>query len=465
MRQVPHLAVATLALVFSNTANAQCGCDYRRPDWNWLRTSSDARGYSIRVTGPEEIRRVLGYSGSERGFLAEGKIPPYRLGLLEPVGSLAEAAGSTVFFWGGSTPVTPLPLAGVWRGADPLPASAHSRRPLVLRCSSLSPASGSLADLTDWKTWRSRCSPTRSMRRLSHCGAKPRSAMSNVRSSPTFLCAITVGRQRSSEWAPTGCRMSRGQSSFRSLVVPSRIRVTDMTSRCGHSSCMLRRARAGLRFDASGAAVWVVRSSLGSRKTSTVTEFGTTSSRTRRTATCRTSWSPARMETIAEVFTSALAVEKNPAGPMRFAVSSMWRRQEGTNQVFRVSPESHEAIRVAAPAGAASRGRPDGAGPRRDPASVGASLVEALGGPERVRIYVLPGGSAPLIEGAEYIQSHGSEVWNWYVNRNPQRMFDASTDGLPLRVLFRYASPKYIERRERERGAKLEDATTPDVPR
>ena len=169
--------------------------------------------------------------------------------------------------------------------------------------------------------------------------------------------------------------------------------------------------------------------------------------------------------TIAEVFTSALAVEKNPAEAMRFSVYSMWRRQEGTNQVYRVSPESHEAVRVAAPTGATSQGRPNGAGPRRAPASVGASLVEALGGPERVRIYVLPGGSAPLIEGAEYIQSHGSEVWNWYVNRNPQRIFDASTEGLPLRVLFRYASPGYIERRERERRGKPEDVRTPDVPR
>jgi hypothetical protein len=438
-------------------AAADQGCGYRL-GYRWFDAGSDGQGYFVRFGDPAYIRKVLGMGNSlEQSYGAANKLPPNRQTLIFPASYLADAAGDAVFFIGRVGTRVPMPLDGVWRDTDPLSCLRSLAQAAGLEVAvpkpgywllgtreMLEPAAVEVFAYSIDITLQP-LQPEAAVAELEHAllatlpvrDVGPRALLGLgyywIPGEPdTLLVVATHGANTNpSEGDELG-------------VLAYKVRVHRDGGRVkveclwGPAMGVSGQPLPGIQEDFNGDGVQdFVFPEAGDRDRPDVIVSGADGS------------------TLAEVSGGSIAVQKGATGAKLFAVDWLWGKPkpEGHAQLCQYSAETKK-IEAAPPEVTAQAAGAAGAGGFKrhsdEPVDV---LAEALGRPEAVRVYVLPGFETRGVKGAEYVRVHSSSVWGWFVNHNVKRTMDnPPPEGLAVHVLLRYLSPTYLKEREKERA-------------
>lgn len=460
-----RLHVAILAFVVIRvTVAAGTGCEQRGSQW--LLTEKDARGYSIRFANPPDARKQLNWGGvSDRAYAAANQLPPGRASILPPAEFLSDHAGATAFFVGHLSTRVPIPLDGVWRGADPLSclrsfAQAAGLEVVVpqpdlwvIGPPELAQSSGLLVfaysmDITLQPLQSETTVGDLERALLSHLPVReiPHPAQRDdgtlelssaliglgyyaVPGEPdTYLIVATKG---------TFTNPSYGFELLSTVAFKVRVqrRAGQLTVDCLWSRGVTGPLVAGVQEDLNGDGVQdFYFQEAGDSDQPDLIVAGSDGS------------------VIAKVSGETLAVEKRAAGPKRFSVKALWE-QEGKARVYRFNPETKELAAVGPKTAAASTGGDNKMASVQPVDWPGEAMVAEVGSPEAVRVYCLPGFRAPHTPGTEFIKVHSSSVWGWFLNKNPKQAIEQIPPDLAMHVVFRYLSPGYLKEREKERAA------------
>lgn len=457
MKRIAGVCVALVltAVPVLAYAGADQGCGYRQ-GYRWFESGSDGQGYSVRFADPAHIRKVLGWGNSaERAYAVANQLPPGRETLIFPASYLADAAGASVLFVGAVGTRVPMPIDGVWRSADPL---------VCLR--SLAQAAGLEVAVPEPGYWL-----------VGEPGTLERAAVEVFAYSidttlqplqpeervvdleRALLNALPVQDMGAKALVGIGYYWVPGEADTLLVVVTHGANTNPSNGdRLEIGAYKVRVHRGGERVEVE--CLWGPARGVAGQLLPAIQEdfngdgvqdfyFQEAGDRDEPDVII----SGADGSTLAEVCGGSLAVEKDPARAKLMAIGWLWGKPplRGQGELCQYSAETKK-IGVALPERTArSAGIAAGEGFRRhsdEPVDV---LAEALGRPEAVRVYALPGFETRGVQGAEYVKVHSSSVWGWFVDHNVERtMNNPPPEGLAVHVLLRYLSPGYLKERDKE---------------
>ena len=464
------VACAVASLVPSLYAQRPA-CDYRGPEPSLFMDGRDAQGYFVRLSDSEDTRAQIAHRPDFRASVAKGLLPPGQ-NYWPQADDLARAAGVMAFCVGpasgrhGDWPAqnaAPLPLDGIWRGADPLsclrsfaqaaglevivpqpglwlvgPEVLVRQAALLVVAYSMDPTpqlvrnESAVRDLElaflarlpihqflppfqrHDKTWD--LSPALITLGYYTVPGEP----------DTYLVQVTQG---------TFTNPSAGPEQLTTLAAKLHVRreAGKLTVDCLWTKSPNGPLVAGVQedLDGDGFQDFYFQEAADSDQPDLIV-------------------SGADGSLTASVTGETLAVEKNIAGPKRFSVKSLWA-QPGKARVYRFNAGTKE-LEVVEPRGASASAVSDvQSGPVRSFDWPAQAMAAELGSLDRMRVYCLPGFLAPHTPGMDLVRLHSSPVWGWFLNRNPREAIEQIPANLAMHVVYKYLSPGYLKERETEK--------------
>jgi hypothetical protein len=460
VRQLRAIWVALVIGLSGVTALAAAdqGCGYRQ-GYRWFESGNDVQGYFVRFGDPAYIRKVLGMGNSlEQSYGAGSQLPPGRETLIFPASYLADAAGAAVFFLGRAGTRAPMPLDGVWRGTDPLSCLRSLAQAAGLEVAVPKPGYWLLG--TKEKLEPAAVEVFAYSIDITIQPLQPEGAVADLEHA--LLAALPVQEVGPRALIGLGYYWVPGEPDTL-LVVATHGANTNPSDgdELGVSAYKVRVHRDGGRVKVD--CLWAHRMDLSGQPLPGIQEdfngdgvqdfvFPEAGDRDRPDVIV----SGADGSTLAEVSAGSIAVQKGTNGAKLFAVDWLWGKPkpDGHAQLCKYSAETKKMIEAApAEVTAQAAGAAGAGGFKRhsdEPVDV---LAEALGRPEAVRVYVLPGFETRGVKGAEYVRVHSSSVWGWFLNKNPKQAIEQIPPQLAMHVVFRYLSPGYVQERQKEKTA------------
>jgi hypothetical protein len=444
--------VAFLAMRVVAFAGTECGGTWYYP---YLLAEKDPQGYSIRFADPAKVRKELNWGGTtDRASASAGQLPPHRLSIIPTAEHLSREAGAMAFYVGRPDAQLPISLDAVWRGPDPLSCLRSFAQAAGLDVVAPQPGfwlvgvPGLLvSDAIEVFAYSpdTKLQPLKSEAEVRALERALLAALPVREIGPHALVGLAywwVSGEPDTLLVVATHGANTNPSDGDDLEVAAyKVRVHNRRGSIA-IECVWKRwmdlwgpLLPGIHedFDGDGLQDFYFQEA-GDRDKPDVIVSGADGS------------------TIAKLNGESIAVPEDRTGPRLFGFREVWgsRKPGGHSAVWRYSKQT-KRMELAWPLPSPDGGTDRFAHEWEEPGDV---LAKALGGPEAVRVYALPGFEVKGVDGGEYIMARSSSVWDWFVNRNLKWTLDNPPPSrLAVHVVFRYLSPGYLEERQKQKAS------------
>jgi hypothetical protein len=460
---------AALAFVVAAvpTAAQQGLCGYQGPGSHWIVGEENAGLYQVKIEDSDRAREVLSHWPASKKFAASNLLPTGE-NSYAATEFLARHDGVAIFYSGpaswGAVTARPIPLDGVWRGADPLSclrafAQAAGLEVITPQADAWLIGPHELLERAALVAFAYPIDPeSQGQRSQQEAAGVERALLAQlpirmvegtpdwvgvgyywIPEEPDALLVVTTHGYRAPRY-----KMTLGGEVHEEVFKVKLQRNGDkLTIDCVWGAGAPGPLLLGITedFDGDGYRDFVFESA-EVNTVPTVILSGATGAPLARLSTLR------------------LAVQKDANGPKKLLADSAWQDYNSHGpEVFSYS-EDAKTFEPEPPTPTVSA---QGGATARKPASwaetrFAAPLAAQVGGFQHLRVYYFPDGAAEAMpEGTEETRLRWPAAWfGWVVNDDPQETFERRRKDFPVNILLSYFSPGYLKELEAKRQAKVQ---------